>query len=116
MGIRYNESRSFTLWKRSHSGMGNTSEELQIAKGRLQHINGVLQLTRAQTLEQIARTLSPEPLEDAAELNAFYRPDLNTVRGSDLVSEMKIVLKNSFGAIPFKAFLMGHSGVGKSTE
>lgn len=73
-------------------------------------------LTPAATLEDVYRTLNPAPLTTPEQIKAFYRSELNKVRGSDIVERMARVLSRSFGRIHFKAFLMGHPGVGKSTE
>lgn len=73
-------------------------------------------LKPATALDDVYKTLSPEPLTRPDEFNAFYRPDVNVVRGSDVVSRLRLGLARAFGGLHFKAFLMGHSGVGKSTE
>lgn len=41
---------------------------------------------------------------------------MNKVRGEDTVARLSRKLQQAFGAVPFKAFVMGHPGVGKSTE
>lgn len=69
----------------------------------------------ATTLEEAYRTLSPEPLVTEEELAAFYSPQLNAVRGGDRVERLSLRLHQASGSF-CKAFLMGHSGVGKSTE
>jgi hypothetical protein len=51
-----------------------------------------------------------------AELLAFYRPEVNAVRGGDKVKRLEQGLKRAYGITHFKAFFMGHQGVGKSTE
>ncbi len=75
-----------------------------------------LQLTQAKTLEQIHQTLSPDPLITFDQLDAFYRDDLNPLRGEDIVELIAAPLGWAFGGAHFKALLYGHSGVGKSTE
>jgi hypothetical protein len=50
------------------------------------------------------------------EIRAFYRFGLNKVRGGDKVANMALGLERSWGADFYKAFLIGHPGVGKSTE
>ncbi len=70
----------------------------------------------ATRLEDAYKTLSPEPLTKPDEFDAFYRPDVNAVRGLDVVSRLKLALERAFGGSHFKALLMGHPGVGKSTE
>ncbi len=75
-----------------------------------------MQLTPATDLDEVFQTLSPEPLKTQEELHAFYGDKVNEVRGSDVVLEMKVGLNRTFGGTHYKAFLMGRSGVGKSTE
>lgn len=70
----------------------------------------------ATVLDQIYKTLRPEPLIEPEEFKAFYRPQVNAVRGEDTVARLASKLRQSFRAVPFKAFVMGHPGVGKSTE
>lgn len=72
--------------------------------------------TRAETLEDAYKTLVPKPLVADDEFDAFYRKELNQVRGNDIVALLALGLRRSWGATPFKALLMGHAGVGKSTE
>ncbi len=59
---------------------------------------------------------SPESLVRQDEFKAFYCSEINAIRGYDVVARMALGLKRSHGATPYKALLMGHSGVGKSTE
>ncbi len=73
-------------------------------------------LKRAETLDDAYKTLSPKPLADPEEFTAFYRDEINTVRGGQVVDRMSLGLKRAFGNLPYKALLMGHAGVGKSTE
>ena len=70
----------------------------------------------ATRLEDAYKTLSPEPLTKPDEFDAFYRPDVNAVRGLDVVSRLQLGLRRAYGGSHFKALLMGHPGVGKSTE
>ena len=70
----------------------------------------------ATDLDSLYLTLRPEPLIDPEEFRAFYRGQVNQVRGDDTVSRLSLKLQQAYGALPFKAFLMGHPGVGKSTE
>lgn len=71
---------------------------------------------RAETLDDAYKTLSPKPLADSEEFDAFYRDEINNVRGGQVVERMSLGLKRAFGTLPYKALLMGHAGVGKSTE
>lgn len=73
-------------------------------------------ITRAEILDDIYKTLSPTPLVRQDEFKAFYCSEINAIRGYDVVARMALGLKRSHGATPYKALLMGHSGVGKSTE
>lgn len=70
----------------------------------------------AKSLAAISRAVEPQPLVTREELQQLYRPEVNEVRGQDLVRRMKLELEDSFFATYYKAFLIGHSGVGKSTE
>ena len=74
------------------------------------------QYTPALSLADVYKTISPKPLMTPKEIDAFYRNDLNKVRGGDKVAPMALGLRRSHGADFYKAFLMGHPGVGKSTE
>ena len=77
----------------------------------------LLQTTPATTLAQIPRTLHPEALETPEELQAFYKTEIENARGIDRTGQMKICLEDAHAAqLPFKAFLLGHPGVGKTTE
>lgn len=70
----------------------------------------------AKTLASISRAVVPQPLVTREELAQLYRAEVNAVRGQDLVRRMKLELEDSFFSTFYKAFLIGHSGVGKSTE
>ncbi len=70
----------------------------------------------ATDLDQLYKTLRPEPLVNPQEFQRFYRPQINVVRGEDTVLTLADLLKQSYRALPYRAFLMGHAGVGKSTE
>jgi hypothetical protein len=72
--------------------------------------------TPAQSLQEVYLTLRAEPLTTEAELSAFYRQEVNAVRGGDKVLRLEQGLKRAYGVTYFKAFFMGHQGVGKSTE
>ena len=76
-----------------------------------------LQTAPATELAEVYRTLQPGPLVTAEELAAFYIPDINVVRGGDKMQRLKLGLGRAYNnRIPFKACIMGHRGVGKSTE
>src|SRR5271168_4082483 len=70
----------------------------------------------AQDLGHLHVTLRPEPLMEAEEFRQYYRPQINAVRGEDTVSRLSLKLQQAYRTLPFKAFVMGHPGVGKSTE
>jgi hypothetical protein len=71
----------------------------------------------ATTLAEIPLTLQPEPLETAEALKAFYQDQIEKVRGVDRTGQLRICLGDAHAAdLPFKAFLLGHPGVGKTTE
>ena len=70
----------------------------------------------ATDLDHLYRTLRPEPLIDAEEFRRYYRGQVNEVRGDDTVARLSLKLQQAFRTLSFKAFLMGHPGVGKSTE
>ncbi len=73
-------------------------------------------LKAATSLTEAYKTLSPEPLVTPEELDAFYSSQLNAVRGEDNVEQLALDLRRVYGGSYFKALLMGHPGVGKSTE
>jgi len=75
-----------------------------------------LQLTPATNLDDIYKTLVPAPLMTKQELAAFYREEMNAVRGGDRIGRMKRGLDRAHGVTFYKTFFMGHPGVGKSTE
>lgn len=76
-----------------------------------------LQITPATILEDVYKTLRPEPLQKPEELTAFYKAVLNETRGGDQMKRLRLGLSRAYGdVVPFKACLMGHPGVGKSTE
>jgi hypothetical protein len=70
----------------------------------------------ATDLDHLYLTLSPEPLTGEEEFKRYYRPQVNEVRGGDAVVGLSQKLRQAYGTLPFRAFLMGHPGVGKSTE
>lgn len=77
----------------------------------------LLQTTPATSLEDVYKTLQQSPLETLTEIQAFYRPEMNAVRGGDKMERLRLRLIRSYrDGLPFKACVMGHRGVGKSTE
>src|SRR5256714_15146433 len=71
----------------------------------------------ATSLEQLDTILTPDPLLTPEKLQAFYRGELNVVRGDDKVARLHNGLDQAYKKEKsYKAFLMGHPGVGKSTE
>lgn len=83
----------------------------------MQPTDGQLQTTPAIALDEIYRTLRPYPLSTPEELAAFYRPEINQTRGGDKMKRLQLRLHRAAGdGVLFKACMMGHPGVGKSTE
>lgn len=70
----------------------------------------------ATVLDGVYKTLDPRPLVELEELRAFYRDELNPVRGGDRTRRLKLGLDRAFGGSFYKGFLMGYAGAGKSTE
>lgn len=70
----------------------------------------------ANSIREIYEFLSPTPLMTRQELDDYYSPRVNQVRGQDVVARLKLALGRTAGKSYYKAFLVGHSGVGKSTE
>lgn len=57
------------------------------------------------------------PLVSVEEIQAFYRPELNETRGGDKMERLRRrLIRAHESGIPMKACIMGHPGVGKSTE
>ena len=70
----------------------------------------------ATSLDKLYLTLRPDPLMGPEQLQRFYRGQVNEVRGADTVKRLSRELQQAYRAVPFRAFVMGHPGVGKSTE
>lgn len=70
----------------------------------------------ANSIHNIYKHLSPTPLMTREELDTYYSQRVNRVRDQDVVARLKLALGRNFGSGYYKAFLVGHSGVGKSTE
>ncbi|MGB3292274.1 MAG: hypothetical protein WBB01_04665 [Phormidesmis sp.] len=80
-------------------------------------VESIFRSQPAQELSDVYQTLRPTPLTTAEELAAFYIEDINAVRGGDKMQRLKLRLNRAYrDRIPFKACVMGHRGVGKSTE
>lgn len=73
-------------------------------------------LRPAVTLREAAQTLFPEPLTTIDQIEAFYDKDLNGIRGGDKVAKLRDGLETSSRQQPYKAYLVGFRGCGKSTE
>jgi hypothetical protein len=73
-------------------------------------------LRPARTLAEMGDTLLKQPLETQEEFDAFYSDQYSTARGVDRISHLGVELGRSFRKAPFHGFVMGHPGVGKSTE
>jgi hypothetical protein len=75
------------------------------------------QITPARALDEVYRTLQPGPLTTPEQLHAFYKDEMNQVRGGDKMKRLQLGLTRAYdNHIYFKACFMGHQGVGKSTE
>lgn len=76
-----------------------------------------LVLRPAETLPEIARTVEPYPLERKAELDAFYTDGVQQLQGKTRLEKLRLALEDAIkDQRCYKAFLIGHPGVGKSTE
>ncbi len=70
----------------------------------------------ADSIDNVYQYLSPTPLLTCKELEEFYSDCVNAVRGQDVVARLKLGLHQTDAGSFYKAFLVGHPGVGKSTE
>ena len=75
-----------------------------------------MSLIKASRIEDIYRAFDPSPLDTPEELRTFYVDELNRIRGSDRIQVLALGLRRQLGRGHYKAFVMGHSGVGISTE
>ncbi len=74
-------------------------------------------LRPATSLEEVGLTLDPAPLLSQEEIAAFYRKEVQQVRGEDRISLLSLGLQDALRTkADFKGFLLGHPGVGKTTE
>jgi hypothetical protein len=71
---------------------------------------------RAETVDTAYQALDPSPLLTPQDFQAFYKGDINRFRGMDRMALLSLGLERAAGAQHYKALVMGHSGVGKSTE
>ncbi|MEM6648124.1 MAG: hypothetical protein AAF730_17920 [Bacteroidota bacterium] len=69
----------------------------------------------AQRLDDVYLTISTKPLISIDKSRAFYVGEVNTARGLDDIRRLALKLRQASGKKFCKAFLVGHSGVGKST-
>ena len=72
-------------------------------------------LTKATCLSNVYKSVSPEPLMNPEDLESFYCREIVKIRGGVIMSRMHTRLFRAEKYLPFKAFLMGHPGVGKSS-
>ncbi len=75
-----------------------------------------MEFKAATRLDDVYQTLSPEPLLNEDQFQAFYKEQINVVRGGDKIAHIALGLNRAYGSAFYKAFMMGHPGVGKSTE
>jgi hypothetical protein len=68
------------------------------------------------TLAEAAATLVKRPLETQDEFDAFYSEKYCRARGIDRFAHLRVELTRCYQRAPFHGFVMGHPGVGKSTE
>lgn len=73
-------------------------------------------LAKAKRVEDIFKAFDPAPLSMPAEITKFYVHELNETRGSDKIKVLALGLKRQHNRGFYKAFVMGHAGVGISTE
>lgn len=74
----------------------------------------VEELHLATRLSDVYLTTPSEPLT-AAQVHYWYQ-DLSVVRGDQHLNRLELGLRRAHRGGPYRAFLMGHSGSGKSTE
>jgi hypothetical protein len=75
------------------------------------------QTTPATSLDEVGGMLSPKPLVYPEDLTAFYRDEINATRGGEKMGHLCLGLQQAYKSHTFfQACLMGHAGVGKSTE
>jgi hypothetical protein len=75
-----------------------------------------MSLIKATTLREIYAAFDPAPMSRADVGTDFYVSDLNSTRGGDRIQQLELSLSRAHGMSHCKAFVMGHAGVGISTE
>lgn len=75
-----------------------------------------MSLIKATRIEDIYKSFDAAPLMRRADLEHFYVRELNETRGSDKIQTLAKGLRRQHRARSYKAFVMGHAGVGISTE
>ena len=75
-----------------------------------------MSIIKAERLEDIYRAFDPEPLVTGSELEQFYVSAFSDTRGDDKIALLAHRMGKQAGRGFFKAFVMGHAGVGISTE
>ena len=74
-------------------------------------------LKQAANLREVGQTLDSAPLLSPEEIAAFYRLEVQQVRGEDRISRLSLGLQDAISThSAFKGFVLGHPGVGKTTE
>ncbi len=74
-------------------------------------------LKQAANLREVGQTLDSAPLLSPEEIAAFYRQEVQQVRGEDRISRLSLGLQDAISThSAFKGFVLGHPGVGKTTE
>ena len=73
-----------------------------------------MSIIKAQQLEDIYKAFQPEPLATASELAGFYVPDFSATRGGNKIDHLALGLNRQFSRGNYKAFVMGHPGVGST--
>lgn len=73
-------------------------------------------LIKATKLKEIFAAFDAAPLSRAEVATEFYVSDVNGTRGRDRIQQLELNLSRAFQQTHFKAFVMGHAGVGISTE
>jgi hypothetical protein len=75
-----------------------------------------MSLIKATALREIYAAFDAAPMSRADVGTEFYVGEVNTTRGGDRIQHLQLSLDRAHGTKHFKAFVMGHAGVGISTE